>query len=929
MLRNSSCLALAAALLLASAWQTADAAAIPHAKQRPLYVPGRLIVKYKEGLTPAQHLATLRLLSAADEHELAGVPRLNVLKLPASADVAQAARQLEASGSVEYAEPDYYRYPTTINTSNLAQCTHSDYATRASNPTACIDPNDPEAFASVAPEWYLENRNAATLHADIGMTAAWSLLCAPSGGHCTAGLSTPATSTDFRIAIIDNGFDLKMPDLQGQFLTSSTDCTGGTCHGSAQATATDGSEDHGTMVASSMAAVGNNGEAIAGITWDAQILAIKTDLSSSAIVAGIKYAIAHNVRIINESFGGPIPSHAEYDALQDAQDHDILVVVAAGNSDADNDLAGAFYPANYSAPTVLFPHTDAAGNPLPGSTSSRPGLANVVAVGASDSTDKLTPWSQWGSFNVGLLAPGDSIIVLQRGTNDGLVNVAGTSFASPITAGSAALVGEYLQEIKSQTPDWRDIKAHVLNGSERSQTSNSVDGRSATGRLNTYLAMQDLTHGVIVVRSATIDNSTTSNDGEINPGEAANVVVTVANVGPDETDVQGTLSYVGTGHFANVTGGTVDLSSGIQSTGSTPNVADGAATMSFPVQFSNFSGNQSLLFKLHVTTTNDPAGQDRYFYLQAGQLTSGTTVSGKLTRNSQDDFQDWHVDVPAGAKNLVIWSTTPGGVDIDLIAMKNRLPQYLETLGVDNPSTDPEFQQYIEPNAQTSGRADGDESIAYDGLSNPFDPAKQPVTSAGTYHVVVVNFTGRSDQPYTLTACYAPAGTDQISFDGNYEYDEAAGSAKLTLLRSGTSGAASVKYATKDGGLDSATKSATAGTNYTAGSGTVSWKSGDDAPKTISIPLTNTGSIAEKSSNFLHFRVALSAPTGGSQLGCIKTADVAIGNPNTVIPSSGGSSGGGGGTPPPSPGKSGGGVLDLLSLLALGLTALRRRYAAG
>jgi hypothetical protein len=930
MLRNRSCLTLAITLLLALVWQPAMGASISKAKQRPLYVPGRLIVKYKPGVAAAQHLAALKLLSAGDERELAGVPRLTMVTLPATADVMQAARQLEATGTVEYAEPDYYRYPTAlIDTTDLAQCTHLDYATLATNPTACIHPDDPQAFAAIAGEWYLENRGIHELHADTGLTAAWALLCAPTGGHCTTGLA-PATSTDFIIAIIDNGFDLAMPDLQGQFILSGgTDCSGGTCKGTAQATATDGTQDHGTMVASTMAAVGNNAEAIAGVTWDAKIIPIKTDLTSSAIIAGIKYAIAHHARIINESFGGPVPSLAEYDALVDAENADILVVVAAGNSDSDNDLAGAFYPANYAGQTVIFPKTDASGDPVAGNTTSKPGLSNIVTVGATDQTDSLTSWSQWGSFNVGLLAPGDGIIALQRGTDDGLIDVAGTSFASPITAGSAALVGEYRTVVKSETPDWHDIKAQILHGSEPSQTTNSIDGRSATGRLNTYLAMQDMTHGVIVVRGATIDNSATSNDGEINPSEAANLVVTVANLGPNETDVQGTLSYAGTGALASVTAGTATQDAGaIDNTGATPNIVDGIATMSFPVQFHAINGNQSLLFKLHVTTASGGTA-DRFFYLQAGQLKNGVTVSSNLTRTPYDDFQDWHIDVPAGGKNLVVWSTTEGSVDIDLIAMKNRLPQYLETLGVDNPSSDPEFQQYIEPDAQTSGRADGDESVAYDGLSNPFDSVVQPVTGAGTYHVVVVNFTGTSGQAYKLTACYAPAGTDQITFDGNYEYDEAAGTAKLTLLRSGTSGAVSVAYATENGGLDSNNPSATSGTNYTAAQGTVSWANGDGAAKTFTIPLTNTGKIATGAANFLHFRVALSSLTGGAQGGCIVTADVAIGNPATVIPSSGGTSGGGGGTPPPpAKGKSGGGVTDLLSLLGLGFALLRRRYAA-
>ncbi|HEY3645586.1 MAG TPA: hypothetical protein VGM16_09640, partial [Gammaproteobacteria bacterium] len=205
MLRSPSCLALAAVLVLASAWQPADAAAVSKATQRPLYVPGRLIVKYKEGLSPEQHLAALHLLSAGDERELAGMQRVTLLKLPASADVMQAARQLMGTGAVEYAEPDYYRYPTALINTNLALCTHLDYGAFA--PPACIHPDDPAAFASVSGEWYIENARS---HADIGLTAAWALLCGPSGGHCTVGLSGPATSTDLPIAIIDNGFDLNM-----------------------------------------------------------------------------------------------------------------------------------------------------------------------------------------------------------------------------------------------------------------------------------------------------------------------------------------------------------------------------------------------------------------------------------------------------------------------------------------------------------------------------------------------------------------------------------------------------------------------------------------------------------------------------------------------------------------------------------------------
>lgn len=929
-------LALLPILFLALTALPGSAAVFIGKAQRPLYVPGQLIVKYKAEAALERRVEALHALEAEEERPLGGIPRLNLLTLPAGADVMQAVNRLEASGVVEYAEPNYYRYPTasgyTIQTSSLANCTHGTYTVV---PTACIYPQDPD-FAS---QWYAEN-TLLQLHADIGLTAAWGLFCNPSGGVCTNSLASPSKVNAFDVAIIDDGFDLTNPDLKANF-AAGTSCTGSsncvaTSSTAAMATATDGSQDHGTFVASTLAAVGANGQSMVGVLWHAKIVPIKTDLTDSAIINGIEYAIHYSggvVKVINESFGGPLPSQAEYDALTDAENAGILVVVSAGNSDSNNDRAGAAYPANYAGDKVIFPHVNSSGNPVPGTVTTKQGLPNVVAVGASDTFDKLTTWSQWGSFSVGLLAPGETIPALQRGGSGSTVTVAGTSFSSPIAAGTAALVGQYLiLNSNPVSPDWRDLKMHLLNGSERAQGGSNpavIDGRSATGRLNAYQALQDVTHGVIVVRGVTIDDSVSGNaDGEIDPGETADIVVKVANVGSDETDVQGTLSYAGTDSLANVTGGTVDVTSGIFSSGTSPTIVDGTATMSFTTSFGAISGNKSLLFQLHITTASG-GDETRYFYLEAGSLTNNVTLNGKLTKNAYDDFQDFHIDVPTGGKNLVIYSTTANGVDIDLIAMRGRLPQYLETLGVDNPSSDPEFQQYIEPNAQTSGRADGDESIAYDGLANPFDAAKRPLTSAGTYHVVVVNFTGRIDQTYTLTACYAPPGNDQISFDGNYEFDEAAGNAKLTLLRSGSTGTASVKYATKNGGVYPGNPSAMSGTNYTASTGSVSWASGDSSPKTISIPIIDTGAIASKSVNFKHFTVLLSSPGGGASLGCIKDADVAIGNPDTVIPSSGGSggssSGGSSSGGSSSGGGGGGGVTGPLGLLALAAALLQRR----
>src|SRR6185503_1262075 len=124
---------------------------------------------------------------------------------------------------------------------------------------------------------------------------------------------------------------------------------------------------------------------------------------------------------------------------------------------------------------------------------------------------------------------------------------------------------------------------------------------------------------------------------EIDPNENADLLVTRADVGADESDLQGTLSYAGTDGLATVTGGTVDITGGMHSTGTTPNVVDGTATMTFPTSFGAIAGNASLLFSLHLTTASG-GDETRYFYLEAGQLQEDATVAGTLTRNAYDDF---------------------------------------------------------------------------------------------------------------------------------------------------------------------------------------------------------------------------------------------------------------------------------------------------
>jgi endoglucanase len=121
----------------------------------------------------------------------------------------------------------------------------------------------------------------------------------------------------------------------------------------------------------------------------------------------------------------------------------------------------------------------------------------------------------------------------------------------------------------------------------------------------------------------------------------------------------------------------------------------------------------------------------------------------------------------------------------------------------------------------------------------------------------------------TPSATAASAGSVGFSVSA-YSVAQSAGSVAMTVNRTGgTNGAVTVQYATSNG-------TATAGMNYTAESGTLSWAAGDATGKTISVPVSST-----VISSPVAFSVALSQPGGGATLGTATKATVAI-NPNST-----------------------------------------------
>ena len=223
-------------------------------------------------------------------------------------------------------------------------------------------------------------------------------------------------SRSVRIAVVDTGIDVRHPDLAHKIVGTYDAHDGGT-------TITD-DVGHGTFVAGVAAADTDNGLGIAGAGYDTTLLGVKIaapdgSLSIDDEIAGINWAVRNHADIINLSLGGTEYSAAEKAAVENAVQHGVLVVAAAGNAgNAGN--AVKQYPAAY---------------------------AGVVAVGAIDpATHRRASFSSYGSW-VTLGAPGVDILSTTptRGSSffpstAGYSRADGTSFSAPLVAGEAALL---------------------------------------------------------------------------------------------------------------------------------------------------------------------------------------------------------------------------------------------------------------------------------------------------------------------------------------------------------------------------------------------------------------------------------------------------------------------------------------------------------
>ena len=302
-----------------------------------------------------------------------------------------------ALGTIEYLEPNYIVY-------------------------ASVDPNDP-SYADQS-LWGLFNtgQNSGSDDVDIDAPEGWDL-------------RTDASSVI--VGVIDTGVRYDHEDLAANMWVNASEIAGNgldddgngyidDIHGINAITGSgDPSDDngHGTHIAGTVGAVGDNGVGVVGVAWNARLMALKfLNESGGGSIADaircIEYATSMGASVLNNSWGGDSYSQALMDAIENAADVDVIVVAAAGNSARDTDML-SHYPSGFD-------------------------VRNMVSVGSINRNGNLSVFSNYGQESVDLVAPGADILSTWGDEIDAYQTISGTSMATPHVTGILALqIAEY------------------------------------------------------------------------------------------------------------------------------------------------------------------------------------------------------------------------------------------------------------------------------------------------------------------------------------------------------------------------------------------------------------------------------------------------------------------------------------------------------
>jgi len=381
---------------------------------RAKFVPGQALVRYRSERLAKQK--TVEKLVSSDGRQLSIqierfdgadiVPGLRLAQVTPE-DTMAAIAALKKQPDVLYAEPNYLL--------------HLD-----------ANPNDPR---------FLSNELYGLLK--IAAPQAWDTIKG-STDTVQAGFGHPRIV----VGVIDEGIDLVHQDLAANIWTNPGEAAApdgidndgngfvDDIHGYdfALNSGTITPQTHGTHVAGTIGAVGNNATGVVGVNWSVGLMSLKFidgfQADTADAIRACNYAKmmrdlwvssggtqGANLRVLNNSYGDDQFTQSFLDSINALNQSGILFVASAGNvegfsTEPDNDLV-PHYPSGYAAP-------------------------NVIGVASTGQTDNLASDSHYGAASVHMGAPGIGILSTTPGNTYSFLS--GTSAATPHVAGAAALL---------------------------------------------------------------------------------------------------------------------------------------------------------------------------------------------------------------------------------------------------------------------------------------------------------------------------------------------------------------------------------------------------------------------------------------------------------------------------------------------------------
>jgi len=275
---------------------------------------------------------------------------------------------------------------------------------------------------------------------------------------------------------------------------------------------------HGTHVAGTIAAVGNNGKGVIGVVPRAKIMPVKVfpNATSNVCASAIVYAADNGARVLNNSWGPRgrlLSNHTLETAIDYAYSQGCVVVFSAGNS---SDNVAYYSPANYSK-TIA-----------------------VASTGYYGSTIGSF-FTNWGGL-IDVSAPGEDILSL-RAEGTGRENFvvgekyyrgSGTSMAAPHVSGVAAMV-------MTENPDW-PVSRTIEQVVGTAMNFTGYAGDIGVGRVNAYRVLTATPKNIIGYVDYRINDYSGNGNGRLESGEAADIIIRLKNFSGTAGGVQITLT---------------------------------------------------------------------------------------------------------------------------------------------------------------------------------------------------------------------------------------------------------------------------------------------------------------------------------------------------------------------------------------------------